>query len=54
VLCDGRWHIEAPFEPLDRKTLPVDADGYVDPDVPGRWPSDHALVEVVLRWEGAK
>ena len=54
VLCDGRWHIEASFEPLDRKTLPVDAHGYVDPDVPGRWPSDHALVEVVLRWEGAK
>lgn len=52
VLCDGRWRIEETYEPLNRKKLPVDVHGYVDPDVKGRWPSDHALTEVVLRWGG--
>ena len=50
VLCDGRWRVEATCATLRTKKLPVDVHGYVDPDVKGRWPSDHALTEVVLRW----
>ena len=52
VLCDGRWQVAATCATLRTKKLPVDVHGYVDPDVKGRWPSDHALTEVLFEWSG--
>lgn len=49
VLCDGHWNVQALYESLAMKKLPVNTHGYKDPDEPGIWPSDHALTEVILQ-----
>ena len=49
ILCDARWKLHTNCESVRSQTLPVDAYGFVPPEQ-GRGISDHALVEVQLKW----